>query len=697
MHVTGADLWQWLVFGIMVGGVYAVAATGLVVTYTTSGIFNFAHGAVGMLAAFGYWHVTVEWGWSPLAGVLVVVVLCSPLLGALCERVVLRGVGDAPEVTRLVVPIALMVAFLGVAQMMWPQDVGRVTDPFFADQAPVRLPGDLNVSWQELARLVVAGGVALGLTWLLKGTRTGIAMRAVVDSRPLARLNGARPDRLSMISWAVGFALAAAAGVLIGAGTRLQVFQLTFLVINAYAAAMFGRLRSVPRAFVGGVVLGVLVVGAQGLLDPAKLDFLGDALWVTDLARATPSIVLFLVLLVIPPQRVRSDHQRAAQRHIPRPGWRTALVGALAVPVTAGVVVALAGGDPLWLKVSGETLVFALLALSLVPLAGYAGQVSLAQVALAGVGAVTMANWHLGGGLEDVSGLVAAFVITAAVGMVVALPALRLQGIELALATFAFAVFLDQVVFTQSFAFRGSSIRVDTFDVAGWEITTQSSLVLLVAVMTGAATLAVVAVRRGAFGRRLQAMKDSPAACATLGISLTRTKVAVFGLSSGLAGLAGALWVTLATSLPQSDFAPTQNLVVLLMAVAGGVTLVSGSYVAGFLVAGFAFWPTFTQRFAPEFTGLVEDIMLLAPGLIGISLGRNPDGLASRLVALVTGTRRRAEAAVAEVVVPASDLERLGVDRPFTTEDVAVLDSHLEIDAFTSRRTLLVEPVGGSR
>ena len=110
MNVELTDLWNWLVLGVILGGVYAVAATGLVVTYTTSGIFNFAHGAVGMLAAFAYWQVTVEWGWSPLLGLLVVVLLCSPLLGAVVERVILRGLGSAPEVARIVVTVALMVA-----------------------------------------------------------------------------------------------------------------------------------------------------------------------------------------------------------------------------------------------------------------------------------------------------------------------------------------------------------------------------------------------------------------------------------------------------------------------------------------------------------------------------------------------------------------------------------------------------------
>jgi branched-chain amino acid transport system permease protein len=690
VNVEATDLWNWLVFGVILGGVYAVAATGLVVTYTTSGIFNFAHGAVGMLAAFAYWQVTVEWGWPPVLGVIVVVLFCSPLLGAVVEKVVLRGVGNAPEVTRLVVTVALMVFFLGVAQVIWPQDVGRLTDPFFPGQKPVRLPGDLNVSWQEFLRLAAAGVVALGLTWLLKGTRTGIAMRSVVGNRDLARLNGARPDRLSMFSWAIGFGLAAMAGVLIGAGSPLNVFQLTFLVVNAYAAAMFGRLRSVPRAFIGGIVLGVVVVTAQGLLDPAKLTFLDRAPWITDLSRATPSIVLFIVLLVLPQEPLTTHTLQRARSYVPMPRWPTSLFGAAAIPLVVLGIVLLADGDALWLRVVGQTLVFGLIAMSLVPLTGWAGQISLAQIGLAGVGAITMANWHLGGPAEDLLGLVAAFVVTALVGALIALPALRLRGIYLALATFAFAVFLNEVVYRQSWAFQGSSVRAETFDLFGWELETQSSLAVLLAVFGALGTIALVAIRRGPFGRRLQAMKDSPAACATLGIGLTRTKFEVFGLSAGMAGLAGALWLTFSTSLPQTDFEPTQNLIVLLMIVAAGVTMVSGSFVAGFLMAGFAFWPAFTERVAPDFSELVTDIMLLAPGIIGISLGRNPDGIAAQVVRAVHRRRERRGLEPSELTgaavlhEPGRDLETLGVDRAFTDADIQVIDRRLEIDAVTS-------------
>jgi branched-chain amino acid transport system permease protein len=728
MHVSLVDLWQWLVFGVILGGVYAVAATGLVVTYTTSGIFNFAHGAVGMLAAFSYWHVTDQWGWSPWLGALVVVAFCSPLLGALTERVILRGMGQAPEVTRMVVTIALLVAFLGLAQVLWPTDVGRRTDEFFAGRDTLSLPGDLRVTWQQLLRLITAGAVALGLTWLLKGTRTGIAMRSVVDSRGLARLNGAHPDHLSMFSWAIGFALAAVAGLLIGAGTQLSVFSLTLLVINAYAAALFGRLRSLPRAFGGGIALGVIVTTTQGLLDPAKLTFLEHVPWVTDLTRATPSIVLFIVLLTMPSQQGGTQVTDRIRQYVPLPSWRSALVGAAAVPLVALVVVGLVDGDGLYLRFAANILIFGLLALSLVPLTGYAGQISLAQVGLAGVGAVVMANWELGGPATDVLGLVAAFVVTGAVGALIALPALRLRGIYLALATFAFAVVLDQVVFTQSFAFQGAAVRSDGFTLFGWELATPSSMVVLLAVVSALASLAMVAIRRGPFGRRLQAMKDSPAACATLGISLTRTKFQVFGLSAGIAGLAGALWVAFAVTLPQTSFEPTQNLVLLLMAVAGGVTMVSGSYVAGFLVAGFAFWPAYTDRVAPEFTGFVENIMLLAPGLIGISLGRNPDGLAA-MAAKARDARRRVRAAVspatsgesdaaagialgaddagrdgaggdgargASVTVADTDadlgvadldggLETLGIDRPFRPADLEEIDAALGLEEVTLR------------
>jgi ABC-type branched-subunit amino acid transport system permease subunit len=199
--------------------------------------------------------------------------------------------------------------------------------------------------------------------------------------------------------------------------------------------------------------------------------------------------------------------------------------------------------------------------------------------------------------------------------------------------------------------------------------------------------LGMVALRRGPFGRRLQAMKDSPAACATLGIDLTRTKLAVFALSAGLAGLGGALLAGQKVSFDATTFDPTTSLVVLLMVVAGGVAMVSGALLGALLYASFDFWVQVVPSGVKE---LVNNLVIMAPGLIGISLARNPNGLAYQAVEGVrrrreTWARRRQREVEIAPPEPGWDLETLGVDRPFTAEDLVAIDSRLDTAELSGR------------
>ncbi len=231
------------VTGLCTAGVFAIGASGLVLTYTTTGIFNFAHGAIGMLGAFAYWQL-LEWGVPTGLAVAIVLLAVAPALGAVIDLGIMRGLETASEMARLVVSVAMLAAALGLGIWLWPPDVGRPLDLFFPDEH-VRIAG-VNVSWHELLALVLAVVVAVGLRLLLYNSRAGITMRAVVDDRSLALLNGARPDRSSLLAWSIGCSLAALAGILVAAQQGLTHLPLTLLIVNAYAAAMLGRLRSLP-------------------------------------------------------------------------------------------------------------------------------------------------------------------------------------------------------------------------------------------------------------------------------------------------------------------------------------------------------------------------------------------------------------------------------------------------------------------
>ncbi|MGI8492616.1 MAG: branched-chain amino acid ABC transporter permease, partial [Acidimicrobiales bacterium] len=243
--------------GIAIGAIYAISATGLVVTFTTSGVFNFAHGATGMLMAFLYWQLRVSQHWSAPAALIGVLLVAAPLYGVLTERVVIRALDPGDSGTTLVVTLGLLVMSLGVAYTIWPPDQTRVLQPFFGPSAFVTL-GGTRVSYQQLITIALAAVVAGGLRLVFFRTRVGVAMRGVVDDRPLMALNGGHPGRLNALSWAIGASLGALGGILqAGSPGGLQVLQLTFLVVNAFAAALLGRLKNLPLTFAGAMVIGL--------------------------------------------------------------------------------------------------------------------------------------------------------------------------------------------------------------------------------------------------------------------------------------------------------------------------------------------------------------------------------------------------------------------------------------------------------
>ncbi|MCA1833380.1 MAG: ABC transporter permease [Actinomycetota bacterium] len=590
--------------GIVTGSVYSVAATGLVVTYTTSGIFNIAHGGIGMLMAFLYWQLRVGWHWpAPLAMILVVFVL-APLFGAGLERGVIRGLRGASVATSLVITVAIMVFLVGVANILWDPTVARELPGFF-EPSGVQLGGIL-VTWHEIITVLAGGVVAAFLYALLSRTRVGIAMRAVVDDRNLLAMNGAQPNRVSMLSWAIGASLASIAGILLAPVLQMNVLILTLLVVNAYAAAMVGRLSSLPMTFVGGFTLGLIeayVIGYINLSGP----LLG-------LREALPTLFLFVALLTLPEARLRTA--RLAGAVGPRlPTYRKAFAG---FGVLIAVTVIVSGMlQPADISRTALGLAYGLIMLSLIPLVGFAGQVSLCQMTFAGLGAFAMARMGADGNLI---GIVAALVLAGAVGAIVALPSLRLQGLYLALSTMAFAVLMDKMVFSNEHVFGNlGALNIPRLDLLGVSFDGERAYMILLSIMFGVFGTIVIAIRRGRFGRRLAAMRDSQVACATLGLSLARTKLTVFMISAAMAGVAGALYGGLAGSAGGVDFLMFQSLPVILLAVVGGITTVFGSLIGGVLYALLLYM----QSKFPALNGLV--FMIVGAG--ALSLGRNPNGL----------------------------------------------------------------------
>ncbi len=569
---------EFTIIGIVLGSAYAVAASGLVVTYATSGIFNIAHGAIGMFMAFVYWQLSVGWHLNQALSLFLTVFVLAPLLGAVIERGVIQWMDPNNVATCLAVTVGLTLLLFGLVNNYLWKPTARAVPQFFGFNGFTFL--GVRIDYEEVITVGAAIAIAVGLRLFLYQTRTGIAMRGVVDNRPLIGLFGGRPARLSTLSWSIGASLASVAGILVAPRLQLQPLILTLLVIDAYAAAVIGRLRSLPMTFAGGLLVGLLSSYAQGYVPNV------GAFWSSTpvqglLTQSVPSLVLFIALLVVPAHRIRSG---TPQRHAPLApaSFLRSLQGGVLLVAAVVVAVSFMGtGNVIKL---GIGLSFGLICLSLVPLTGWGGYVSICQLSFAGLGAFAMYKFGHDG---SVLGLVAAAALAGAVGAVVVMFVLRLRGLYLALATMAFATLMDNAIFPWSkiFGFNGS-LAVPTPSLFGLHLTSAKAFTIFLAVVFAVFSIAILALRRGPYGRVLVATKDSEAACATLGLSLTTTKLTVFVLSAAMAGVGGALFGAASGVATPTNFVMFESLLILAVVAIGGASVCSGA-LAGGLALGF--------------------------------------------------------------------------------------------------------------
>lgn len=583
--------------GLVIGCLYALTASGLVVIYLTSGVFNFAQGAIGMFMAFVYWQLAVAWHVPvPLALFLVLFVL-APLTGAAIERIAIRPLYGAPLGVSLMVTLGILLALLGIADAIWSPQVTRHLPVM---NRTVHFAGMVITDYQLLV-LVVSLGVAVALRVMFTRTRVGITMRSVVDDRDLTARSGASPVKAAQLSWALGTALAALAGILIAPLVYLDQFNLTFLVVTGYAAAVVGRLKSLPLTVAGALLLGVVQSYAVGYLPVTLLSNLNPVI---------PMIVLFIALLAIPQDWLRTARPTAARVRRDMGLWPSIAMGAAFVGVTVIISEVLTAGN---LLDFGQGMVLGIVMLSLVLLTGYGGQVSLCQMTLAGLGAFSMGKIFGG---DSVLGLVAAAVLPAAVGGLLALAVLRLRGLYLALATLSFAYAMDSLFFNKFLGYGG------VLEVGRVGFRSQRGFLIEVSVLFALMAVGVLALKRGPFGRRLAALNDSEAACASIGMNLRVTKVAVFSAAAAIAGVGGALYGGWQKEVGPADFFSLASLLVLLLITISGISTIGGAFAAAMF---YAFTPIIANRLNfPEF-------QLLAVGVGAVFLGRNPGGLAGQI------------------------------------------------------------------
>jgi branched-chain amino acid transport system permease protein len=639
------------IFGLVLGGVYGIAASGLVLTYNTSGIFNFAHGAEAMLGAFVYWEVRFNLHWPAPLALLVVLGGFGPLMGWLLYVGIMRGLRETAEVTKVIVTVALMLGMLYLSDWIWNPIVPRTIIQFFGPTSNVHIFGAIVPTHQIIA-LAVAVAIAVGLRLFFYRTRIGVVMRGAVDDPGLLQLNGHNPDRAAAMSWAMGSFLAVLAGILITpvSGGALESNALTLLVLDAIAAAVFGRLRSVPRTFVGAMVLG--------LANNYVLAYFPSSWsWTSDFRVSLPMIVLFAVLVVLPQDRLRGATILRTRERFRVPSVRTAAIaGACLVGAVVLLRQLMVDSDVTTFTIG---LTFSVIALSLTLLTGYAGEMNLAAVSFGAIG--TLVVFHNGvvghsvGARTTLQWVVVGTVVTAVVGGIVALPALRLRGLYLGLATLAFGVFLTDMVlmdvnphklpllhtnFSLFSAGAGiGSLVMPPLRIGPLDLADGTTFLVTTAAVFAVIGVGLVALRNSSYGRRLTAMKDSPAASATLGQNLVKLKVSVFMLSAGIAGLGGILMSQALGSVTSGNFDIFLSLSLIMLTVVAGIGYVSGALFGGLLAGvGFALVVSTFNNLANNHVGLhglyatIAHIAAVLPALIGVGVGQNPTGSVHQIV-----------------------------------------------------------------
>ena len=614
--------------GITVGLLGALVAIGMALVYRSNKILNFAQGDLGMAPATLSLILVQTFAWTWLLG-LVVGLVAAVVLGAVVELAVIRRFIRSPRLILTVATIGLAQVLVVVTALLpgWLADLtGRETDDVVATAERLSFPWRVEFTLDPLVfrsdhilAWVVAPALLAGVAYLLRRTSLGMAIRASSERPERAAMLGVPVRRLTTYVWVVA-AVLSFAGLFLRAGVvGLPIgsaFSLNVLLL-AFAALTLGRLTDLPSVAVSAVALGVL---EQGILWNDTVDL---GLFTLDARRGVLvapllGVVILAGLLIRRVGRSRAEGEEATAWQGSREvrGVPAELRGVLEVRLVRVVVALVAGvvvvGLPLVLGTSDSlkasaVIVYATVAVSVVVLTGWAGQVSLGQIGFVGlggaVGAFVTGSW----GADLLLAILLAGVVGAVVALVVGLPALRLRGLYLGVVTLAFAMAVSGwLVNPQYFGWIPQGLSLES----------PTALYYLCLGVFAAAAFLVTGIRRSRTGRVLIAVRDNERNAQAFGISVTRAKLTAFALSGFIAAMAGATLVHHQQVFSAQLVAPEQNLLVFTAAVVGGLgSLVGAVLGAVFLQGGGWFLPTELQLLVTGAGVLV--VLLVLPGGLG--------------------------------------------------------------------------------
>jgi ABC-type branched-subunit amino acid transport system ATPase component/ABC-type branched-subunit amino acid transport system permease subunit len=597
-----------LVFdGFVTGLVFGLLAVGVVLVYRSTRVINFAVGNMGVVGAGLFAVLVVQYG-VPFWLAAVIALAAGTAYGAVLELGVIRRLFDAPRV--IVVVATIGIAQLSLALLVALPDIDAPGQPF-----PQALTGDVDVGsitvrGPQMVVVLVVPVLVAALAWLLTRTAFGKSVKASAENRDLARLNGINPKRVSLLVWSIAGALATVSLALVAGqnGSAIALAQLGPSTLSrALVAAVVGGMVSFGRAFGAGIAIGVAeaVLGfnfpdQSGLVDFVLLGVVLVAVFLQH--RGEPETRTFAF---VPKRRPVPDALagRWWVRQLDRVGLLVLLVLAVVVPL----VVDQSSRHLLYTTI----LVFALCGLSLTILTGWAGQLSLGQMAFAGIGALLAAAfergvvWDVGIGDGRLRGgivalplgvsMVVAALVTAVLACAIGVGALRIRGQLLAVSTFVFGLAAMQYLYQRPLLVGDftTSIPLRRGELFGIDVSGQRSYYFLVLAVLVAAVAVVGRLRRTGVGRSVIGVRDNPAGAAAYTVRPTAAKLRAFALAGGMAGLGGALLAANLQNVPTTRFfTVTDSLMLVSVVVIGGLGSVTGPILGSLWVVGLpAFFP----------------------------------------------------------------------------------------------------------
>jgi branched-chain amino acid transport system permease protein len=672
--------------GLGQGGFFALLAVGIVIAYRGSGVINFSQGAIAMFTAFEFqslrskgtlqlpWVDILPFKWlnvpvkiqlggkatdgSPTAlgfiPSLIVAVVVSMLLGAIAHYLVFRPLRSSAPLGKVIGSLGIMLYLQGVALKNFgtenPQPQVVLPKKNFENFLGLGKPIPKESFWMAVAAIIIGGGL-----WLLfRFTRFGLATRAAAGNEKGAVLLGYSPERLALANWVIASTTAGLAGILVGSITgALNPVKFTGLIVPALGAALIGGLSSIPMAVAGGIAIGTLQIFTS--VWPFRPDSRGETLIPLKFQSPMRDVLPFAVIIIVLFLRGRSlpirgtvEEKRLPLCPYPKRVWQWCLIGG------AGAILFMSsthGDGSKWGYALIVSMTTAMMMLSYVVLTGYVGQISLAQMSIAGCAAFMAARLLANGKLNEfsmfpVSGpglkwpiaMIIGVLFAIVVGVLLGLPALRIRGVQLAVVTIAAAVALQTLYFeNESFTglTAGSPANMPAPYVARWNVgsigksgmNTNFKFGVFVIVVLALLCIGVANIRRSGTGRRFLAVRANERASAAAGVNVMRTKLLAFAVASGIAGIAGVMSAYHATSVSSASWVFFASLGVLAFAFLGGITSINGALVGGALFGN----GIITALGQHHYNGVLEYSSIIGGAAMIFTAIHNPVGIAPRL------------------------------------------------------------------